>query len=122
MPTENNPVDSTLGMVLSTYIRPITTSVIREVKQPAGIDPGNVCSRLARGLFGLPPYPHFFLSPFYLLVISCLSPGHISATFSNDLSLLSHKCVLLPLRSDPVYLSEVSFHTRTSVIFHSRGE
>ena len=43
---------------------------------------------------------------------------HLSATsFSNDMSFLPNMFALPPLRADPVNLSEISFHTRSSLIF-----
>ena len=46
--------------------------------------------------------------------------SHLSATlFSNDVSLLPNKCLLLPLRADPVHLSEISLFTRAPVFFQN---
>ena len=105
------PRNGMLGVVLSTYIRPVAISDSREVKQPAVIDTEckrHIHKRLTQGYVWVAPRP---FSPFCFL-------GHLSATlFSNNLSLIPNKCALPPLSADPAHFSEISFHTISAIFF-----
>ena len=96
-----------LSLVMGTYIRSITISVIREVEPSAVIDAGNCPHYINARVLGVAPIPSF-------LFVSCLFSGHSCRTSELYRHFMLTLCI--SLRYNSTQESICPFRFRASLV------